>query len=433
MEFTLKRMNLNKGASLDLISPLFLRICSDLLAEPLSMIFNKSINDCVFPDQWKLCHVIPIFKSGKKVDVRNYRGVTIELTLAKVFEMLVDQQLKLNVNHLLSKSQHGFLPNRNIETNLTELSVRAVEAFEAGKQIDIFYADIQKAFDTVDQSLLIRKMAKFPISNKTLRWFASYFKNRKQVVRVNSSVSDTFEVPSSVGQGTILGPLLFLIFFDDFDMNIGSTVALNFADDKKLLRIVSNNNDAVELQRSIDNFMVWCSNNALQVKIAKCKILTLTHRRNPIKFDYYVNGSKVYRVDEIRDLGVMIDSKLSFATHIEYMKKKSMAMLSFVKRNCRQKFELDSAKLLYGSLVRSNLEFASTVWLPHHKSYKVSVESVQKQAVIYLNGDYLNRGGNENNYVLKPYVERCNALELTTLVRRRISGFIHPQNHQWKI
>lgn len=150
--------------------------------------------------------------------------------------------------------------------------------------------------------------------------------------------------------------------------------------------------------------MNWCSENGLQVNIAKCKVITLTHKRNPISHDYYYEeGEKIDRVNEIRDLGVIIDAKLSFTTHIELMKNKSKSMLSFVKRTCRQKFDLDSAKLLYASLVRTNLEFASTVWMPHHKSYKVSVESVQKQAVIYMNGNYVNR--EENNYVLTPYVD----------------------------
>lgn len=109
------------------------------------------------------------------------------------------------------------LLNRNIETNLMELTVCANNAFEQNAQLDVFYADISKAFDTVDRPLLIRKLSKYPISNSTLKWLQSYFSNRKQYVRVGSTVSDDFNVPSSVGQGTILDPLRFLVFFDDSD------------------------------------------------------------------------------------------------------------------------------------------------------------------------------------------------------------------------
>lgn len=316
--------------------------------------------------------------------------------------------------------------NRNIETNLIELSSHAIDAIENDKQLDVFYADIQKAFDTVNQSLLIRKLAKFPVSNQTLRWFTSYFANRKQYVRINGEISELFDVTSSVGQGSILGPLLFLIFFDDSDNDIGTSIPLNFADDKKLLKKISNADDTHELQNSINKFIQWCNKNDLQLNTSKCKILTITLKRKPIIHDYAINGVNVERVSEMRDLGVIIDSKLSFSSHIEYISNKSKAALSFVKRTCRNKFSLDSAKLLYCSLVRSNLEFASVVWQPYYKIHRSQVESVQKQAVIYLLGDYMNRA--ENDFVLAPYVERCAELELKSLIRRRVNAsvlFLH--------
>lgn len=244
VESTLEYMDLNKGAGPDNIPPIFLRECA-------SAIFTKSIEEEIYPDQWKTCHVVPIHKTGPKSQAKNYRGVSIMPTLSKVFEKLVNQQLRLAVSPHLSKNQHGFLNSKNIEKNLTELSIHATEAFENGYQIDIFYADIQKAFDSVDQSLLIRKMSKFPIS--TLRWFIAYFASRKQAVRLNSSYSEPFNVPSSVGQGSILRPLLFLMFFDDSDEDTADqAIALNFADDKKLMRIIKSVEDTHILQNAID-------------------------------------------------------------------------------------------------------------------------------------------------------------------------------------
>lgn len=120
-------------------------------------------------------------------------------TIAKVFEKVVFNQLKMIIMPKLSDHQHGFLPNRNIDTNLMEFTTVINNAYEKRSQLDVFYADISKAFDTVDQSLLIRKLAKYQISNSTLKWFQSYFNNRQQYVRVGSSFSDRFNVPSSVG------------------------------------------------------------------------------------------------------------------------------------------------------------------------------------------------------------------------------------------
>lgn len=156
---TLESMELNKGAGPDCIPPLFLRNCAETLAEPLSAIFAKSISKSIYPDRWKTCHIVPIHKSGAKSNVSNYRGVSIMPTVAKVFEKIINYQLRLAVSSQLSKSQHGFLSSRNIETNLMELSIHAHEAFKNNGQIDVFYADIQKAFDSVNQSLLIRKIS----------------------------------------------------------------------------------------------------------------------------------------------------------------------------------------------------------------------------------------------------------------------------------
>lgn len=422
----LRRMDVNKGVGPDSISPIFLRSCADVLSKPLHIMFTKSIEECVYPDKWKIGRIIPIYKSGKKSDIRNYRGVNIMPNIAKVFEKVIYNQLKLIIMPKLQKNQHGFLSNRNIETNLMEFSMQVNNSFEERAQTDTFYADISKAFDHVKQPLLIRKIAKFPVSNTMLRWFISYFAGRKQYARVGNCDSESFDVPSSVGQGTILGPLFFLVFFDDSDTNLGSSTAYNFADDKKITRIIRNINDAHELQKSIDNFMKWCSENFLEVNLSKCKIITFSHKQNPIIFDYYLNGKKIDRVYEIRDLGVMINSKLDFKPHIEYIKKKSESMLAFVRRTCRANFSDKIAKLLYNSLVRSNLLFASVIWSPYQVVRRNTIESVQKQAVIFLNRDYINR--QENNYVLAPYKERCAKFDLESLVRCRVNAaaiFIH--------
>lgn len=415
----LSKMDTNKGAGPDKISPIFLKNCADSLSMPLHIMFDLSIKSCIYPEKWKMGQVTPIYKSGKKSDIRNYRGVNVMPSLAKVFEKVIYNQLKLIIMPELSKNQHGFLSNRNIETNLMEFSIQVNESFEAHAQTDTFYADISKAFDRVKQSLLIRKMAKLPVSNDILRWFNSYFTGRKQYVRVGSTNSECFDVPSSVGQGTILGPLLFLIFFDDSDINIGTSTAHNFADDKKISRIIKSVNDAIELQKSIDNFIKWCDDNFLEVNLAKCKIITFVHKQQPIIYDYRIKGEIIDRVYEIRDLGVLVNSKFDFKPHIEYIKKKSESMLAFVRRTCRANFSDNIARLLYNALVRSNLLFASVIWSPHRLVGRRAIESVQKQAVIFLNKDYLNRS--EKDYRLAPYDERCSKFGLVSLARTRIN------------
>lgn len=424
----LRTLDLNKGVGPDLVSPIFLKQCAEFLVDPLYMIYSKSVEENVFPDAWKTGYITPIFKSGSKRDVKNYRGVNVMPTLAKVFERILYNQLKLIVAPLLSKNQHGFISNRNIETNLLELSTLIHDTFEKGAQLDVFYADISKAFDTVNQSLLIRKLAKLPLSNSILKWFISYFSGRKQCVKIDNTKSESFNVPSSVGQGTIIGPLLFLVFFDDSNMCNGDIRSFNFADDSKGACVINNRFDTEKLQSAINKFSIWCNKNGLEVNTSKCKVISFSSKKksNVIIADYFINDEPIERVYEIRDLGVIMDHKMNFDSHIEYTKRKSESALGFVRRQSRNKLSTETATLLYTSLVRSNLEFANVVWMPHNDDQIKRIESVQKQATIFLTGEYKNRAA--HNYVLTPYIERCISVDLTTLIRRRLNAavmFIH--------
>lgn len=208
--------------------------------------------------------------------------------LAKVFERLMYNQLKLIIHPRISTNQHGFLSNRNIETNLLEMSTHIHQALDSGDQLDVSYADISKAFDRVNTSLLIKKMAKFPLANETLRLFISYFSGRTQYVKCKDERSKPFDVLSGVGhgQGTILGPMFFLVLFDDSDVpddnECDNLISSKFADDKKKALIIRKPSDTLVLQRSIDRFMKWCEENFLDPNNSKCKIISFTHKKTPI-------------------------------------------------------------------------------------------------------------------------------------------------------
>lgn len=424
---TAHTINTSKGAGPDKIPPIFIRECAETLTKPLAMIYSRSIEECKYPDRWKLGQITPIHKNGSKSDIKNYRGVNVLSNFAKMFETIIYNQLKLIVFPLLSNNQHGFRPNKNISTNLMEMSTIINEAFEERAQVDIFYADISKAFDAVNQMLLIRKMSKFPLRNSVLNWFISYFDNKKQTVKVGESLSECFNVPSSVGQGSVLGPALFLIFFDDSDDDLLNSFIFNFADDKKIAQVIRRPEDTQTLQRSINKFIEWCDLNGLSVNLMKCKTMTFSHKKNTIRADYYIKDNLVTRTDSIRDLGVIFDPKLNFASHIEFIANKAFAMLAFVKRNCYKLFNVDVAKLLFFALVRSNLEFACQVWAPHHSKYIEALESIQKQFVRFIHPN--NSANNPlNKYELRPYSTRCAELDMQLLKRRRLNTcvfFIH--------
>ncbi|XP_037032185.1 uncharacterized protein LOC119071412 [Bradysia coprophila] len=230
VEKVLREIDLSKGQGPDFIPPIFLRECAESLAPPLSLIYEKSLFDSVYPDKMKLSQITAIYKKGKKTDVSNYRGAAVMPNLAKIFERVVYEQAKLIICPRLSKRAHGFV------------------TYEIGAQVDTFYSDVSKAFDTVDQPLSIRKLAHFPLGNRSLRWFNSYSAKRKHRVRVGREISDEFDAHSAIGQGTILGPILFLTFFDDSDAINETARSYNFADDKKKAKIVTCLADTVKLQ-----------------------------------------------------------------------------------------------------------------------------------------------------------------------------------------
>lgn len=419
----LSKVDISKGPGHDKIPPVFIRNCAESLTKSLTVIYRISIDKCEYPSRWKIGQITPIFKSGSKIDMNNYRGVTVMSMFAKVYETLIYNQMKLIVYPRLSKNQHGFVPNRNISTNLIELTTFIHQAFEEKAQVDVFYADIRKAFDSVNHNKLIQKIARFPLSNGALNWFVSYLSNRKQFVKLGDSTSEMFDVPSSVGQGSVLGPLLFLIFFDDSDEEIADLLTLNFADDKKVAHIIKKLSDTVVLQNAINKFIQWCDDNDLEVHSMKCQIITFSLKKITIHSDYFIRGEKIKRTENIRDLGVILDPKLSFSQHFEYISNKAHAMLAFVKRQCYKTFNTDIAKMLFYALVRSHLEFASQVWSPFNQKYIDVIESTQKQFIkfIHPNGSANNP---RNQFALRPYIERCTEMNMCTLKRRRINACI---------
>lgn len=348
--------------------------------------------------------------------------------LAKVFERVVYNQLKMILAPKISKQQHGFLSNRCIETNLMEFVTFIHDAFDKKCQVDVFYADVKKAFDSVSQPLLIRKMANYPIGNRTLNWLDSYSSERKQYVQIGSANSQPFAAHSAIAQGSICESMLFLAFFNDSDgstnqnYNIGSKVGIfNFADDKKIATKIDSMHTHI-LQDKINDFVHWCDDNGLELNVAKCKIMTFSHKKTPIIANYTIKGQLIDRVYEMRDLGVIMDPKLSFHSHMEYVKKKADSMWAFARRECYKSFNMDIAKTLYGSLIRSNLEFASCIWSPSDLSHKNFIESTQRQAIIHINRENMNR--QENGFVLPPYADRCAGLGLGTLLRRRVNASV---------
>jgi hypothetical protein len=414
----LLRINASKGDGPDNVSPLFVSKCAHSLLQPLRSIFNLSLSSRNFPSRWKISYVKPIFKSGARNDVENYRGVAILPTFGKLFESIVCDYLTLRFRGKISIKQHGFLKGRSTSTNLVEFANHAISVVESRSQLDAIYTDIRKAFDRVRHNVLLKKLNGMGLHSDMLGWLESYLRDRRQYVKVLGWKSRSFSVGSGVPQGSHLGPLLFLLFIDDVTKVFKYSKCSLYADDLKLFKKIQTVLDSSSLQRDLDALYEWCKFNCLDLNIGKCSVISFYRIRQPIIFGYAIDGTSLERVKRIRDLGVYFDENLSFNYHVDYIVSKAYAMLGFMKRICYEFRDVRSLKSIYFAHVRSHLEYAAVVWYPYCSTYRARIESVQKQFLIYA----LRRSvWRDSEYRLPSYLSRCGSIGVETLARRRIN------------
>lgn len=260
--------------------------CADALVFPLWLLFQKSLEHGTLPSTLKTSRVIPLFKEGDRKDVTNYRIIAIGSIVLKIFESALKDKLFAMVNEKLSNCQHGFRPQRSINTNLINLSMAAHTAMEKGHQLDVFYGDFKSAFDKVSHQMLIDKLGNLDISNNIIKWIYSFLSNRKNYVTIGNVKSRLYESPSGVPAGSILGPLLFLIFIDDIAGVVDHSEMLLFADDIKIFTEVTSSLDAKNLQSDIANLLSWCKSNQLHFNFQKCAVMTISRRNTTISENY---------------------------------------------------------------------------------------------------------------------------------------------------
>lgn len=412
----LSSIDVQKGPGPDRIPPIFLRSCASSLAPVLTTIFNESITSCVFPGRWKTSYIIPIFKSGSRNNVANYRGVAILPTVAKLFEKLVYAQMAPFIHARIHNQQHGFVPNRSCTTNLLFFTDYVLKAIEKGQQVDALFADFSKAFDRIPHDKLVSKLISFGFAPPAIEWLVSYLTHRKQYVRIGTINSKQFEVTSGVPQGSHIGPALFIVFVNDIYDALSTTNHLLFADDTKIYTTIDGSTDSVSFQQSINDLATWSGVNSLDLNISKCKIMSFYRKRQPHVTTYFINGTAVERVKSFIDLGVTLDEKLAFNLHYDAIIAKSFAMLGFIKRMCSNMHEPYAIKSLYNAFVRSRLEYASLIWQPHYRVHIQRIESIQKQFLLYA----LRKLPWQHRFILPQYESRCMLIDLRTLEHRRL-------------
>lgn len=332
---------------------------------------------------WKISRICPVFKKGDKNYVINHRPITIICNFSKAFEVVLHKIIYANTRRLISDSQHGFMQGRSTTTNLFCITQYISESLDSGGQVDVIYTDFSKAFDRLDHGILLCKLRQFGFSDKLSDLLASYLHCRRQYVEYRGFRSDEFIASSGVPQGSILGPLLFVIFINDI-VSMLDVDCLLYADDLKLYSDINSFEDCLKLQMNLDRINNWCITNNLPLNVQKCHVLSFTRRNEQLHYDYTLNNTSLNRVIEFKDLGVIFDSKLSFNQHILSVVLASYKSLGFVIRNSQGFNDISVLFLLFNTFVLSKLEYASIIWNPGYQTYRHSLENIQRKFLKYV-------------------------------------------------
>ena len=374
----------NKSMGPDLVSPIILKNCASILAYPLYILFNKSLESGICPEKWKLSYIVPIFKTGDCSDVVNYRPIAIQSAIPKILEGIVADYIALCSSSLIITEQHGFTNKKSTMTNLLIFENYIFKGFEIGCQIDAVYTDFRKAFDKVVLRLLLRKLKALGFSNQIISWLTSFLTDRLLQVKFLSFLSKSYTALSGVPQGSHLGPILFLLFINDIGDHLTLPFLL-FADDLKLFYMIKSEFDCINLQRNLNVLNDWCVKNCLNLNYSKCKVISFGKCKNKISFDYSIDNNILQRVSTVNDLGILFDESLSFTDHIEAICKDSMKLLGFIIRSTKDFTNIHTLKLLFVSLVRSKLEYLTVIWSPFYACHILRIERIQHKFLRVIN------------------------------------------------
>ena len=387
----LSNLKPHKAAGPDKIKTEVLKECNDPIAQILTIIFQKSLSTGTIPKDWKHAIVCPAYKKGDKHNPINYRPISLTCICCKIIEHIVSSNIMkhLELNNILYDLQHGFRPARSCETQLVSFLHELSKSNDERIQTDIIIMDFAKAFDKVPHRHLLYKLEYYGITGTTLDWIRTFLTDRTQTVALEGVESNKVPVTSGVPQGTVLGPILFLIYINDFPEYIKHSKLRLFADDSIIYNNIKNTKDAQNLQLDLDAACKWESDWLMKFHPDKCNVLSVTQKRKPIQYNYTLRGHPLLKVKNAKYLGITIQDNLKFDKHINNITNKANQTLGFLKRNLK----IQSSKVkehAYKALVRPKLEYSSTVWDPHTKSQINQIEKVQRRAARFVSNRYNN-------------------------------------------
>ena len=393
----LNSLKRKKATGLDNLPPGLLKDAASSLAKPLTHMINLSFKTGVVPTDWKEARVVPVYKSGPRSQVDNYRPISILPTLSKILEKLFHKQLMnhLERNGLLFNYQFEFRAKRSTEQAVIYFLGHIRREADKGRLTGALFIDLSKAFDTISHSVLLSKLQAYGITDNELNWLTDYLFNRKQVVQYNETFSNSCPVFTGVPQGSIIGPLLFLIHFNDAHRSLEHTNIVTYADDTVIFTSSSEMNIIEShLNQDANSLATWFRKNELIINLKKGKteamLFGTAKRLNKFKerqLNIKVGETSINCTTQYKYLGVTLDPSLTLDTHLDITCKKAAGRVNLLRR-IRSSIDTSTAIVIYNAMIMPLFTYCGSIGLGWPESKLKRLHSVEKRSMNIIKSKY---------------------------------------------
>jgi hypothetical protein len=381
----LDKMKAKKSCGHDKLNAHFLKQIKFEISAPLAILMNRSMNEGIVPDTLKLAKVIPIYKSKDKQQFNNYRPISLLPCVSKILEKVIHKRVYnfLAVHDVFYNKQYGFRPKHSTINAVQELIYDTLNSFEGNTCTVSAFLDLSKAFDTIDHAILLKKLNHYGIRGVALDWFRSYLTNRRQYTCFKNACSDTMLIGCGVPQGSVLGPLLFIIYSNDCPKSLNICTCILFADDTTVFYSHQHLPTLLKLvENDLENLLNWFKSNKLSLNVTKTNLIIFSKNDLPNydELSITVDAVLLKPVKSVKFLGINLDHKLDWHAHARYVTNKLSSGI-YVLNSAKHLLLAQHLKMLYYTLLHPYLTYGIILWGSAWSSLLNPIAMKQNKAV----------------------------------------------------